>query len=342
MSGGGLRRLDAFAKPRNDVRTKSALGGIITLVAASTAALLFCSEIFMYLRGVTRHSLHLSESTAIPLYELDHKGRSNYGKIPLSFMITFPHLTCRQLDITLDDASHSTGLLEKTYGKQSLTLRTPSFSELNKATDGATPAATRHGCTLSGDMKIPIVAGDFSITITRRTWAEATSTLLLGLLDDRQIPNADQQPQKLDFNVSHYIHYIRFGTPFPLAAANPLEHRRIVINNKMGGIALQQMHVKLIPTMYQRFLTTQQTYQLSVVDHTVQPETLVAKGVPLLPGISVSYDFTPLAVHHIESRDNIFVFLGSLMSIVGGTFVTVGLVTGLLVHSAAAVAKKLD
>ena len=110
----------------------------------------------------------------------------------------------------------------------------------------------------------------------------------------------------------------------------------------MGGIALQQMHVKLIPTLYQRFLTSSHTYQLSVVDHTVQPETLVAKGVPLLPGMSVSYDFTPLAVHHVESRENFLVFLSSLVAIVGGVFVTVGLATGLLVHSAAAVAKKLD
>ena len=337
----GLRRLDAFVKPRHDLRTRSALGGIITLVAASTAALLFLSEIFIYLRGVTRHSLHLSESTSIPLQRQNHHHLSDHGKIPLTFMITFPHLQCRQLDFALDDGSHSTGTLEKIYGRQSLTLRTPTYSELSKAMKGATPAATRHGCTISGELKIPIVAGDFSISITRRTWAEATSTLLLGLLDDRQIPDSGL-PQKLEFNVSHYIHYIRFGKPFPLAAADPLEHRLNTIQNKMGGIALQQIHVKLIPTMYKRFLTNQQTYQLSVVEHTVEPETLVAKGVPLLPGISASYDFTPLAVHHIESRDNILHFLCSLVSIVGGVFVTVGLVTGLLVHSAAAVAKKLD
>ena len=338
----GLRRLDAFVKPRHDLRTKSALGGIITLVAASTAALLFLSEIFIYLRGVTRHSLHLSESTAIPLQPQNNHHISNHGKIPLTFMVTFPYLQCRQLDFALDDASHSTGTLEKVYGRQSLAMRTPTYGELSKAIPKtATPAGTRNGCTISGSLKIPIVAGDFAITITRRTWAEATSTLLLGLLDDRQIPDS-KLPQQVEFNVSHYIHYIRFGTPFPLAAANPLENRLIAINNKMGGIALQQIHVKLIPTMYKRFLTSQQTYQLSVVDHTVQPETLVAKGVPLLPGIAVSYDFTPLTVHHIESRDNILQFLGSLVSIVGGVFVTVGLVTGLLVHSAAAVAKKLD
>ena len=337
----GLRRLDAFVKPRHDLRTKSALGGIITLCAASTAALLFLSEIMMYMRGVTRHSLHLSESISIPLQHQNQDRRNFHdGKIPLTFLITFPHLSCRQLDFALDDASYSTGTLEKVYGRQSLKLRTPTHAELSKAAPGMT-VGPGHGCTINGNLHIPIVAGDFAITITRRTWAEATSTLLLGLLDDRQLPDGGL-PQKVEFNVSHYIHYVRFGTPFPLAAANPLENRLNSISNKMGGIALQQIHVKLIPTIYERLLSSQQTYQLSVVEHTVQPETLVAKGVPLLPGMAVSYDFTPLAVHHIESRDNILQFLCSLVSIVGGVFVTVGLVTGLLVHSAAAVAKKLD
>ena len=36
---GGLRRYDAFVKTRPDMRTKSAVGGIITLVATTAAVL---------------------------------------------------------------------------------------------------------------------------------------------------------------------------------------------------------------------------------------------------------------------------------------------------------------
>lgn len=54
------------------------------------------------------------------------------------------------------------------------------------------------------------------------------------------------------------------------------------------------------------------------------------------------YDFTPLAVRHVDSRENVFVFLSSLVGIVGGVFVTVKLVSGCLVNSAQAVAKKMD
>jgi hypothetical protein len=86
---------------------------------------------------------------------------------------------------------------------------------------------------------------------------------------------------------------------------------------------------------------TEQSYQTSVVTHTIQPHTLVSRGVQYLPGLVVAYDFMPLTVHHV-GRENLFVFLSSLISIVAGVFVTVGLVTGCLVHSATAVAKKID
>jgi Endoplasmic reticulum vesicle transporter len=123
---------------------------------------------------------------------------------------------------------------------------------------------------------------------------------------------------------------------------NPLENDIHAIQNDAGGIALTDVQVKVIPTRYQGFLSSRDQYQLSVTEHIIQPETLASQGSRFLPGLAVSYDFTPLAVHHVEARDNIFVFLSSLISIVGGVFVTVSLLTGCLVHSAAAIAKKID
>ena len=83
-------------------------------------------------------------------------------------------------------------------------------------------------------------------------------------------------------------------------------------------------------------------YQSSVTHTFVKPETLAGSNTGMLPGLVMTYDFTPLAVRHEEYRESFLVFLSSLVSIVGGVFVTVGLVTGCLVHSAAAVAKKMD
>jgi len=70
--------------------------------------------------------------------------------------------------------------------------------------------------------------------------------------------------------------------------------------------------------------------------------TLAAQRSMLLPGLMIMYDFTPLVVRHVEKRDHLFVFLSSFVGILGGVFVTVGLVSGSLVNSAQAVAKKVD
>ena len=123
---------------------------------------------------------------------------------------------------------------------------------------------------------------------------------------------------------------------------NPLQDDLNVLQNEAGGIGLTDVHVKVIPTQYRGYLTTRNQYQLSVTQHLIQPDTMMQHGSQFLPGLAVSYDFTPLAVHHEDGRDNVFIFLSSLISIVGGVFVTVSLVTGCLVHSAAAIAKKID
>lgn len=123
---------------------------------------------------------------------------------------------------------------------------------------------------------------------------------------------------------------------------NPLKDDNHVVHNDAGGIALANVVVKLIPTRYSSFFGTRDQYQMSVTEHIVQPETLAQQGSKFLPGLAVTYDFTPLAVHHVESRDSLLVFLSSLVSIVGGVFVTVKLVTGCLVAGAQEIAKKID
>jgi hypothetical protein len=338
---GGLRNVDVFVKPRHDLRSKSAVGGFVTLIAGGAAFCLFLAQIYLYIAGVTRHSLHLSESRSIPMFA----GQSTdpfvnrmfeiKGKIPLKIHVTFPHLKCDMLEVKLDSAE----LTQKDFdpkGRKWVEKRKPNPVELKAAGVG-----TKHkdGCTIRTLLRIPIVAGHVTVTLTRNAWFSATQSLMQRSQqsDEESAANANN-----NFNVSHYIHSIQFGKPFPLAAANPLEDRAHHIQNRMGGVALENIQVKLVPTVYKRMFSTQNTYQLSVVDHTVQPETLVAAGVPLLPGLSLGYDVTPLAVHHVEGRDNIFVFMSSLISIVGGVFVTVGMFAGCLAHSAQAVSKKVD
>ena len=140
--------------------------------------------------------------------------------------------------------------------------------------------------------------------------------------------------------LDHYIHSIEFGKTFPLTS-NPLS-KKMVQFPKDHKIALDHMSVKLVPTKYKRFArSTIETFQLSVSNHIVTMETLATNGFAF-PGLKIQYDFTPLAVHHVESRENFFVFLSSLIGIVGGVFVSVGLVSGVVVKSAKAALKKID
>ena len=339
-----LRNVDVFVKPRHDLRSKSAAGGIITLIAGSTAIVLLVLQVYVYIMGVTQHSLHLSESRSIPMYGYhmsDPFVSRMYeikGKIPLKIHITFPHLRCDMLDVKLDGAPLTKKDFDPKDRIKSLNPRRPNAVELQKAVGNPHHSG---GCTIRNIFRIPIVAGQLTITLSKAAWTEATGALMARTQLSEEEREKDTNFNQ--FNVSHFIHSVQFGQPFPLAADNPLEDRSHMIENHMGGIALENIQVKLVPTVYKRMFSSQQTYQLSVVSHTVQPETLVAHGVPLLPGLSLGYDFTPLAVHHVEGRDNFFVFLSSLVSIVGGVFVTVGLVTGCLVKSAQqVVSKKVD
>merc|ERR1711907_374340 len=116
------------------------------------------------------------------------------------------------------------------------------------------------------------------------------------------------------------------------------------------GIALENIQVKLIPTLNANPGILSQIfgsgsrpfYQMSVIDHTIQPETMVQSGgTSSQPGIAVGYDVTPLAVHINEYNidGGFFSFLSTLIGIVGGCFVTVSLFANCAVKSVQAVAK---
>jgi hypothetical protein len=258
------------------------------------------------------------------------------GKIPLRIHVTFPYLQCSQIEVKHDGATLSSGDLEKIHGRHFLSLRTPTASELAKM--GAHDRTK--GCTVEGMMRVSRVGGQLSIVMNRKAWRDATMALLQGIRQGG--PSKKPTSERLaQFNVSHYIQHVRFGNTFD-HADNPLEHRAHAIDNGFGGVALEEIDVKLVPTQQLGFFGIQDSYQLSVKDHTVQPQTMVDSKVSQYPGLAITYDFTPLAVHYDSGRESFLVFLSSLISIVGGVFVTVGLVTGCLVHSAQAVAKKID
>jgi len=365
------RGFDAFAKPIDGIRSKRTSGGIITLLAYAFATILFVSEIYLYIKVDVRHSLDLAASS--PLSEViptdggfsrrllqSKNGRKKSkmspeliksikiiekNKIDLFIHVTFPYLKCENLDFAHNGAYFSTGDFSKHHGYDRLQKRKPTeydwYKAIGESVKGknkrktATDRRAINACTVRGTIAVPRLSGDINISMHMDMFKKNVSYLNRGV----QLDTADEETG--GHNLSHYIHEITFGEYFPLGT-NPLSNSIISMNNDKHQMGVNLMNVKLVPTKYKRFgRRPAETFQASVSDYVVGLETLVNSVPFVLPGLKIQYDFTPLSVHHVESRDNFFVFLSSLISIVGGVFVTVSLVSGFIVNSAQKL-KKID
>lgn len=383
-----LRNVDVFVKARADIRTQSASGGLVTLLATITAFLLFCGHIYVYIFPTQSHTLHLSESTQFPMLPqdvVDPFQKRLYdikGKIPLYFKVTFLHLSCDSLVVKLNSemiqgdaysgwgggSSSSGGNKKKKRSRKNTTIKryVPRSAEVRQIFDSEHSAQAKaqlgRGCTLIGNMRVPIVAGNLGITMSKEKWMEAINYFMSYSEHSQYEKDRKSSVANNDFNTTNFVHEVRFGKKGSAASKGltsngytpPLEGTFHQIENDLGGIALQEIMVKLIPTVHsnpglfsQLFGSGNKPfYQMSVVDHTLKPETMVASGGgAVMPGISLAYDVMPLAVHIDEAggSDGGFLgFLSSMIGIVGGCFVTVGLVAGFAVKSVQAVAKKID
>lgn len=270
--------------------------------------------------------------------------------------VTFPHISCRDLDFAVDGSSYSSGKFTKVYGRTAFSKRTPTEYDWAAATGQLDQARTnkglskklqskdpnaKNGCTVRGNVIVPRIGGELSVTVSEEAWLPTLQKLetlySLNTMGKGHIMGMND----LFFNVSHYIHDVSFGDQFPLAE-NPLKDSLGTIDNDTG-MAVTYVTVKLIPTSYKKVARRpKEMFQTSMSKHVLQPQTIAKSRVPLLPGLILQYDFSPLVVHHVESRENFIMFLSSLISIVGGVFVTVGLVSSCLVSSARSVAKKMD
>lgn len=340
-----FRTYDAFSKPVKGIRPHTAIGGVITLIAATSAAILFFLELYLYVRPESHQSLHISESiSTLLLPNTSNLPLSKKNLFPINLKITFPHLTCADIDVAHDDARGED--FEKMHKNSILRKSEPSRHDLfefdpNFVSNGIKVTG---GCTISGELLAPRVGGTLSLSLSTQKWKMIQLSELFQLAK-RNVIHGPEDYHKAEvneyapaYNVSHYIHRLDFGAPFPLAS-NPLQQSKYTFNS----IGLSNVVVKIIPTKYKKssLFPAQDMHQISVTQHTLQSGAFLG-NFGALPGLSITYDFTPIMVKHEAGRDNIFTFLTNLISIVGGVFVTVELVSGVLITGAAAVAKKID
>jgi len=224
------------------------------------------------------------------------------------------------------------------------------------------------GCTVEGQVTVPTISGDLTFTMMADRWklAMGKMSMVFNMIQQANMGGWDELGGKVkddpswgsmadQHNFTYFIHDITFGTVgtkqrksksstnkySPIGSTNPL-FEAIGAVTESPGIAHTSLSVTLIPTRLERFARRSvDTYQASVGKTVIEAENLIRSGAAA-PGLSIQYDFSPLAVHHVQSRENVLVFLSSLVGIVGGAFVTFGLVGRGLVSSASAVTKKVD
>ena len=87
-----------------------------------------------------------------------------------------------------------------------------------------------------------------------------------------------------------------------------------------------QFFMKVIPTAYSRpYRGTLDCFQISMTEQFMKMTTLLMSGNIQQPGITFAYDYGAMVVNHVESREGLFTFLGSVCAVTGGVFVSVGL-----------------
>ena len=145
--------------------------------------------------------------------------------------------------------------------------------------------------------------------------------------------------QQQIFNVTHVIHALSFGDPFP-GQINPLDgvqkyhpstdpNAHIPISES-GGMFMY--YCKIVPTTYSHLtsLSPLTTNQYSVTEHYRVTAPKEGQG---LPGVFFFYELSPIMVAIEERRMGLLHFLTQLCAILGGVFTVAGMVDRLVYSS---------
>ena len=162
------------------------------------------------------------------------------------------------------------------------------------------------GCHVEGSVLVNKVAGNFHFSLTK-----ADHHVLMSVYKGRE-----------SLNVSHVIHSVSFGEPYP-GMINPLDDTPKILHNGSGYF---QYHIKIVPTLYEPLRGEPlQSNQLSYTEL-----FLTTKEVDKLPAIYFHYELSPIMAKLTESRKPYSRFLVGLCTVVGGVFTVAGMVDSLL------------
>jgi len=158
------------------------------------------------------------------------------------------------------------------------------------------------GCHIEGSVLVNKVAGNFHFSLTK-----ADHHVLMTVYGQRS-----------SINVSHVIHSISFGEPYP-DMINPLDNTPKILYEGSGYF---QYYIKIVPTTYEPLrgppLHTNQ-YSYTELFRTTSE-------LDKLPAVYFHYELSPIMAKVTYVRKAYSSFLTGLCAIVGGVFTVAGMI----------------
>ncbi|XP_015603691.1 endoplasmic reticulum-Golgi intermediate compartment protein 2 [Cephus cinctus] len=321
-----IKELDAFPKIPETYVEQSAVGGTFSVFVFIAISYLIFSETRYFLDSRLRFrftpdheidaklKINVDITVAMPCSRigadvLDSTNQNLIGFKPLKEEDTWWELS-REQRLHFDALKHvNTYLREEYHAIHELLWKSNQvtlFSEMPNRT--ITPSYPTDSCRVYGTLEVHKVAGNFHITAGKSLSLPRGHVHISAFMTDK------------DYNFTHRINRFSFGEPSP-GIVHPLEgDEKVATDNMM----LYQYFVEVVPTDISTLLRTSKTYQYSVKDH--ERPINHHKGSHGTPGIFFKYDTSALKIDVTEERDSLRQFVVKLCAIVGGVFVTNGLV----------------
>mmetsp|Transcript_4747 Transcript_4747/g.15669 ORF Transcript_4747/g.15669 Transcript_4747/m.15669 type:complete len:388 (+) Transcript_4747:124-1287(+) len=179
------------------------------------------------------------------------------------------------------------------------------------------------GCNVEGYVEVSKVAGNVH-------FAPGKSFFAGGRLIHDLSPFKSQE-----FNMTHTIHQLSFGEPFP-KMKNPLDGERA---SGESYNTMYQYFLKVVPTDYTRLGGKKiHSNQFSTTKN-AKAVNLAGGGMGL-PGVFFFYEFSSIRITFNERSCTFLHFLTSMCAIVGGVFTVSGLLDSAWYHTEKLVHKK--
>jgi len=347
----GLERLkvfDAYAKASDEFRVKTVSGAVLSVICALVLAVLVFTEFSGYLQLNVVPEISVDK----PLSEkVNINFNVTFPYIPCSFIevdnldVAGEHQLNPQHDITktridvrgqaitekkvgLNDLVPKAETKEpgcgSCYGAESDEIRccntceevkeaykkkgwTPKVSEIQQcmseklSEEMIQQRDSSEGCNIAGFITVNKVAGNFHI-------APGRSSQIGSFVHTHDVDFLAR-----NINVTHTIHHLSFGVPYP-GVVNPLDGH---VEVDLAGASMVQYFVKVVPTTY-TYLNNESvsTNQYSVTEHNHHVD--ISDTPNGVPGMFVLYDMSPITVRYTESRKSFLHFLTNVCAIIGG------------------------